>query len=62
MLHQVYLHFNTCMLTNAFFGCGIVSFNKKQYKELKKCELNIIRKMGLGDILPIKLLHVKNQH
>ena len=29
-LHQVYLYFNTYMLTNVFFGCGIVNFTKKQ--------------------------------
>ena len=28
-LHQMCLHFNTRTLTNAFFGCGIVNFNKK---------------------------------
>ena len=28
-LHQVYLYFNTYILTNVFFGCGIVNFKKK---------------------------------
>ena len=34
-LHQVCSHFNACVLTNVFFGCGIVSFNKKQCEKLK---------------------------
>ena len=59
-LHQVHLCFNTCMLTNVFFGCGIVSFNNKQCEELKNIfELPIIRKMKLGDNFPRKLLHMK---
>ena len=59
-LHQVYLYFNTYMLTNVFFGCGIVNFTKKQCDELKKIyELPIIRKMRLGDNFPRKLLYVK---
>ena len=59
-LNQVYLHFDTYVLTNVcFFGCGIVSSNKK-CEELKKThELPIARKMGLGDNFPRKLLHVK---
>ena len=35
-LHQVCSHFNACVLTNVFFGCGIVSFNKKKCEKLKK--------------------------
>ena len=59
-LHQVYLYFNTYILTNVFFGCGIVNFTKKQCDELKKIyELPIMRKMGLGDNFPRKLLCVK---
>ena len=62
MLNQVHLCFNTCMLTNVFFGCGIVKFTKKQWDKLKKTyELLIVRKMGLGDNFPRKLLNVKNQ-
>ena len=61
--HQVHLYFNNCMLTNIFFGCGIVSFNKKQCEELKNIfELPTVRKMGLGNNFPRKLLYVKNQH
>ena len=59
-LHQVFFHFNVCMLTKFFFGCGIVSFNKKQCKELKDIfELLTIRKMRLGDNFPQKMMHVK---
>ena len=59
-LHQVCMCFNTCMLTNVFFGCGIVRFNKKQCEELKKTyELPLIRKMKLGDKFPRKLLCVR---
>ena len=43
--NQAQLCFNTCMLTNSCFGCGIVNFNEKQCEELKKiCELLTTRK------------------
>ena len=59
-LHQVHVYFNICMLTNVFFGCGIVRFNKKHCEGLKKThELPLIRKMKLGDKFPRKLLHVR---
>ena len=62
-LCQVYLCFNTCMLANVFFGCVIVSFNKKKCEELKKIfELPTARNMKLGDDFPRKPSHVKNQH
>ena len=35
-LHQVHMYFNMHMLTNMFFGCGIVRFTNKQCEELKK--------------------------
>ena len=58
--HQVHLYFNNCMLTNIFFGCGIVSFNKKQCEELKNIfEFPMIREMRLGDNFPRKLMCVK---
>ena len=48
------------MLTNAIFGRGIVSFDKKRCEELKNtCVFHIVRKMGLGNNFPIKLPHVK---
>ena len=51
---------NVHVLTNAFFGCGIVKFSIKQVKELKAmCELPMIRKIGLGDKFPRKLSCVK---
>ena len=33
--HQAHVHFNACMLTNVF-GCGVVKFNVKQLRELKR--------------------------
>ena len=58
--HQVCLCFDTHMLKNVFFGCGIVSFNEKQCEELKNIfELPKIKNMGLGDNFPRKMLHVK---
>ena len=48
--HQVHMCFNTCMLTNVFFGCDIVKFNEKQLREFKIIyEIPMIRKLGLGD-------------
>ena len=35
-LYQLFLYFSHYMLINVFFGCGIVSFNKKQCEEFKK--------------------------
>ena len=56
-MHQVCLYFNTRMLTNVFFGCGIVKFSTNQCDELKKThELPIIRKIRLGDALPREML------
>ena len=44
------------------FGCGIVKFNEKQIKELKKnYEISMIRKLGLGDKFPRKLLHMQKK-
>ena len=34
-LHQVHMHFNIHMLTNVFFGCGVVRLNKKM-RRIKK--------------------------
>ena len=46
------------MLTNVFFSCGIENFIDTQIKELRRmCELPMIRKLGLGDKFPRKLLH-----
>ena len=48
--YQAHMYYNVYMLTNVFFGCGIVQFNAKQIKELKRIyELPMIRKLGLGD-------------
>ena len=59
-LHQVHLCVNACTLTNVLSGRRIAKFAKKQCDELKKtCELPIVRKMGLGDNFPRKLLHAK---
>ena len=59
-LHQVCLYFNTCILTNMFFECDMFIFNKKQCEELKNIfKLPMIRKMGLWDNFPRKLLRVK---
>ena len=33
--YQARMHFNMHMLTNVFFGCGIVKFNEK-IKRIKK--------------------------
>ena len=52
--------FNTYVFTNVYFGCGIVKFNIKQIKELKKTHvLPMIRKLGLGDNFPRKLLNAQ---
>ena len=59
---QVHMNFNAHVLTNVFFGCGIVQFNSKQTKELKIIyDLPMIRKLGLDDNFPRKLLHVQKQ-
>ena len=48
------------MLTNMYFGSGVVMFNKKECEELKKIyEFPLIRKMKLGDKFPRKLLCVR---
>ena len=58
-VHQAHMHFNAHMLTNVFFGCGIVKFNEK-ISELKRInEIPKIRKLGLGDKFPRKLLCVQ---
>ena len=61
-LHKVCLCFNACVLTNVYFGGGIVNFKRKQCEELKKIhELLTIWKIRLSDKLPRKLLCVKNE-
>ena len=48
-----------CVCWLLCFGCGIVKFNENQIKELKIIyEIIMIRKLGLGDNFPRKLLHV----
>ena len=55
--HQVQMYFNIHILTNVCFGRRIVKFSTKQIKELKKThELPMIRKLGLGNNFPRKLL------
>ena len=59
--HPSHAYFNTCMLSNLFFGCGIVELQERKIKELKKThELPMLRKLGLGKYFPRKLLHMKN--
>ena len=51
--HKVCVCFNVHVLTNVFFGCGIVHFNEEQIKELKRIyEIPMIRKLVLGDNFP----------
>ena len=45
--NQARMYFNTRMLANACFGCGIAQFNANQIKELNKThEFPMIRKLG----------------
>ena len=59
-IHQARLCLTHICCQMCFFGCGIVQFTKLQTDELRKmCELLMIRKVGLGDNFPQKLLHVR---
>ena len=55
--NQTYIYFNIYLLTSMYFSTGIISLNKKKYKELKRLyeepilvKLKLSRKL-LKDIL-----------
>ena len=58
--HQAHACCNAQMLTNVCFGHIIVKLNADEIKELKKThELPMLRKLGLGNDFPRRLLRVQ---
>ena len=59
-MYQAQICFNIHVLTNVFFGCGVVQHNAKQIKELKIIhKLPMIRKLGVCDDFSRKFSHVQ---
>ena len=59
-IYQVYMYFNVYMLTNVFYGCGIVKFTEEEIRVLKDIyEKPMVQKLSLGVNFPRKLLYVR---
>ena len=59
-VHQDHVHLNMHAGTYIFFGCGVINFNEKKLRELKRIyEITVIRKLGVGDKFPRKLLRAQ---
>ena len=54
---NAYVFFNMCLVTQVFFGCGIISLISNQEKILMKIsEGTLLRKLGLSEKFPRKVL------
>ena len=50
---NAYMFYNMYLLTQVYFGCGIVKFTPKQEQRLMKiCEPVLLKKLGLSDKFP----------
>ena len=50
--------FNVCLITQVFFGCGIIILNDKQEEILMKImECTLLKKLGLSERFPRKILY-----
>ena len=59
-VENAYIFVNMYLINQVYFGAGIMSLTRKQEETLKKiCETTLLRKLGLSEKFPRKILHTK---
>lgn len=60
MVHQVHVYFKIYMITNVFYSYELVTFDNRQFQELKNtCKMPIIKNLGLGEKFPRQLFCIR---
>jgi len=59
---QTSMYYNLYMLTNVYYGCGIVKLHEKEEMELRRLyETTILRKLGFSTNFPRKIMYVSKE-
>jgi len=59
---QAGMYYNLYMLTNVYFGCGIITLHERQEKELRRLyQATILKKLGFGANFPRKLMYISKE-